>query len=172
MIDGVSFDGLSQRADPAGSKRVLNVHPLPRTGLYQKSGILTRPSVSGKWPKIGGMKGECLAERARLEIRRLSLPARPVEVAPLILRAHGLTDREAGVAQLVLPGLSTEEIAHALCISTLTVQQHLKAIFEKVGVHSRRELMARIFSRYYLDSQSAPGSSERIASRPATRLDR
>lgn len=73
-------------------------------------------------------------------------PARPSEIAPLLLSAYGLTRREAEVAQLVLRGLATEVIARALFISSFTVQQHLKAIFDKTGVGSRRELVARIFA--------------------------
>jgi DNA-binding CsgD family transcriptional regulator len=76
--------------------------------------------------------------------------ARPTEVAPLILQAYDLTAREAQVAQLVLQGLSTDEIAAVLCISTLTVQQHLKAVFDKTGVRSRRELVAQLFAQQYL----------------------
>ena len=38
-------------------------------------------------------------------------PAAPADVAPLLLQAYGLTDREAQVAQLVLQGLATSEIA-------------------------------------------------------------
>ncbi len=75
-------------------------------------------------------------------------PARPTEVASLILLAYALTDREAQVAQLVLKGSSTEEIAEAVTISELTVQQHLKAIFDKVGVRSRRDLVAQLFARH------------------------
>ncbi len=77
-------------------------------------------------------------------------PATPTEVAPLVLQAYGLTDREAQVAQLVLQGHSTNEIAANLSIAALTVQQHLKAVFDKTGVHSRRALVAEVFGRHYL----------------------
>lgn len=77
-------------------------------------------------------------------------PAAPADMAPLVLQAYGLTDREAQIAQLILRGLSTGEIADDLSIASLTVQQHLKAVFDKTGVHSRRELVARIFAQQYL----------------------
>jgi DNA-binding CsgD family transcriptional regulator len=76
--------------------------------------------------------------------------APPLEVAPLVLQAYALTEREARVAQLVLQGLSTNEIAARLFISALTVQDHLKAIFTKTGVNSRRALVAQIFAQQYL----------------------
>ncbi|HET8626290.1 MAG TPA: LuxR C-terminal-related transcriptional regulator [Thermomicrobiales bacterium] len=75
--------------------------------------------------------------------------ARPAEVAPLVLQAYALTDREAQVAQMVLRGLATEEIGAGLYISSLTVQQHLKAVFDKTGVRSRRELVAHVFAQQY-----------------------
>ena len=66
-------------------------------------------------------------------------------VAPLIARAHQLSHRETQIALLVVRGLSTSEIAAKLFISPYTVQDHLKSIFEKVGVRSRRELATDIF---------------------------
>jgi DNA-binding CsgD family transcriptional regulator len=72
-------------------------------------------------------------------------PARPAEVAPLLLQAYGLTQREAELTHLILRGLDTAQISRALAISDLTVQQHLKSIFDKTGVSSRRELAAQIF---------------------------
>lgn len=76
--------------------------------------------------------------------------ATPDQVAPLIARAHRLSQRETHIALLVLRGLSTTEIAAKLFISAYTVQDHLKSIFEKVGVRSRRELAAEVFEPHIM----------------------
>jgi len=76
-------------------------------------------------------------------------PATQPQIASLIVEAYGLSKREREVTRLVLAGLSTEEMADNLHLSTYTVQDHLKAIFVKVGVHSRRELVAQIFLQHY-----------------------
>ena len=65
------------------------------------------------------------------------------EVLGLLSRAYALTPRESQVLQLVIAGLPTASIAERLYISTNTLQDHLKAIFDKVGVHNRRELIRR-----------------------------
>jgi DNA-binding CsgD family transcriptional regulator len=75
--------------------------------------------------------------------------ARPVEIAPLIAQAYDLSRREGEIMQSVLRGLSTAEIADVFHIASYTVQDHLKAIFEKVGVSSRRELVGQLFAQQY-----------------------
>lgn len=75
--------------------------------------------------------------------------AQPAEIAPLIMQAYDLTKREGEVTQCVLRGWSTTEIAARLHISPNTVQDHLKAIFEKVDVRSRGELAAMIFTQQF-----------------------
>jgi DNA-binding CsgD family transcriptional regulator len=76
-------------------------------------------------------------------------PAREAEIADLIVQVYGLSTREQEVTRLVLHGLSTREMSRRLSVSGYTVQDHLKAIFAKVGVDSRRELAARLFFQHY-----------------------
>lgn len=81
--------------------------------------------------------------------------ARPDDVAPLLMRAWALSPREREVARLMVGGLPTEDIAATLFISHHTVRDHLKAIFDKVGSHSRRDLAAALTGAA---PSGAPGS--------------
>jgi DNA-binding CsgD family transcriptional regulator len=76
--------------------------------------------------------------------------ATPAEVAPLVMLAYGLTARERVLSGFVFRGLSTRAISAELRISEHTVQDHLKSIFDKTGVRSRRELVATVLRDRYL----------------------
>jgi DNA-binding CsgD family transcriptional regulator len=111
---------------------------LPRVRLRTVSGqwlVLHASRLSG--PSIHG------------QIAVIFEVARPAEVAPLIVQAYDLSRRESEITQSVLRGLSTIEIAEMFHISSNTVQDHLKAIFEKVGVRSRRELVGQLLAQHY-----------------------
>ena len=76
--------------------------------------------------------------------------ATPTEIASLIAEALGLTPREREITQEVVQGRSSREIAASLSISANTVQDHLKSIFDKTGVRSRRELVASMMMNHYV----------------------
>src|SRR6185312_12011156 len=67
----------------------------------------------------------------------------------LIIEAYGLSGRELEVTRAIARGLSTAEIAAELYLSPHTVRDHVKALFEKVGVSSRGELVHRVFAEHY-----------------------
>jgi len=57
-----------------------------------------------------------------------------------------LTEREREVFDLLAKGMTNKEIADALVITTNTVKRHLKAIFEKLEVHTRSAAAAKAVS--------------------------
>ena len=70
--------------------------------------------------------------------------------ATVRLEAFGATAREREVATLLARGLSRAELAEALVLSPHTVEDHVKSLYEKLGVASRQELVARVFLDEYL----------------------
>jgi DNA-binding CsgD family transcriptional regulator len=103
-------------------------------------------SRSGTWVVLHGTSLVASGSRRAAVIVE---PAHPVRITPLLMSAYRLTEREQEVTRLVLRGHSTAEIAERLSVSPHTVQEHLKKIFEKTGVRSRRELVGKVFFAHY-----------------------
>jgi DNA-binding NarL/FixJ family response regulator len=78
-------------------------------------------------------------------------PAKSGEIAPIIIEAYGLSPRERDVVRAIARGLSTPDIAEELFLSAHTVRDYIKSVFEKVGVSSRGELVAKLFAEHYSD---------------------
>lgn len=89
-------------------------------------------------------------------------PATADQAAPVVMSAYGLTEQERTISGLVLHGLSTRAISQTLHITEHTIQDHLKSIFDKTGVRSRRALVATVLRQQYLPRAKAgerPGPS-------------
>lgn len=77
------------------------------------------------------------------------------EVASIIMLAYGLSPQERTITGLVCRGISTIGIASDMGISANTVQDHLKSVFDKIGVRSRRELVVQILGDHYVPHAQA-----------------
>ncbi len=81
-----------------------------------------------------GMEG--FAERARRELQATGEKVRKRTVET----RDDLTAQERQIAGLARDGLSNPEIGARLFLSPRTVEWHLRKVFSKLGIHSRREL--------------------------------
>jgi len=117
-------------------------------------GFLARGSSSHPGPLVEGLAagGACgfkvhedlgahaAVRHVRRRLRELGItrvPRRPTADT----RAHpaGLTRRQADVLALIADGLTNAEIADELVLSVRTVDTHVGAILDRLGVRSRRE---------------------------------
>ena len=128
---------------------VARLQAMEQKGVTQMYGMpkIRLRAPSGRWVVLYASWLGRGAEQGQIAV--MFETAQPVEIAPLIMQAYRLTKREGEITQCILRGWSTTEIAAALHISLNTVQDHLKAIFEKVDVRSRRELAGRLFVQQY-----------------------
>jgi DNA-binding CsgD family transcriptional regulator len=83
-----------------------------------------------------GMGAEAFAERARRELLATGETARKRAVET----RDALTPQEAQIARLSAEGHTNPEIGSQLFISPRTVEYHLRKVFTKLGITSRREL--------------------------------
>lgn len=124
---------------------VLSVIERLASGIEEDSPMLPRARVrapSGRWVVIHASHLEGDDGRVAVVIE----PAAPTVMAPVVVAAYGLTAREAEVARLIIAGFARKAVAAHLRISLHTVNDHLKAIYDKVDASSAGQLRARILT--------------------------
>jgi DNA-binding CsgD family transcriptional regulator len=110
-----------------------------RSGAAAVAARALERAVDGRWVMVeaasleGGGDG-----RIAVTLRA----ATPGETFSRLCRIYGLSQREREVVAALLAGVDTRAVTARLYISRHTVQDHLKSVFEKMGVRSRRELLA------------------------------
>jgi DNA-binding NarL/FixJ family response regulator len=67
-----------------------------------------------------------------------------------------LTPRELEVLGMLVQGLTNKELADALFISPNTVKRHLKAVYEKLDVHTRAAAVAKAVSSGQIGDSALP----------------
>ena len=102
--------------------------------------VAAREHLGAAFEMLNRMGAEAFAERAR---RELIAAGKKVRREP-VSSGDELTAQEAQIARLAAGGLTNQEIGAQLFISTHTVEWHLRKVFVKLGITSRRQLR-RVF---------------------------
>ena len=114
--------------------------------LSVETGVDARPPVArahlagGRWLTFEAAR---LGHDGHGDIAVTINPTAPRDRLRLFSRAHGLTVRESDVLDCLADGEDTRGVAGRLHLSVLTVQDHLKIVFDKTGIRSRRALLSR-----------------------------
>jgi DNA-binding CsgD family transcriptional regulator len=113
----------------------------PRTDAESAPASVRLRAVDGQWLTLHASR---LTGPTGAQTAVVLEGARPADVASIYLDALGLTPAQTRVASLVVRGRSTQQIVNELHISSHTVQEHLRTVFDRLGVGSRRELVTML----------------------------
>ena len=97
-------------------------------------------AATGAWAIIEADRLDPLERTVAVTIR----PAAAHDVLDLRLIDYDLTLRQRELVNALLDGSDTKAVSERLFLSPHTVNDHLKAIFDRVGVRTRKELIATL----------------------------
>jgi DNA-binding CsgD family transcriptional regulator len=95
-----------------------------------------RAQLRAAYDALASIGAEAFAERARRELVATGETVRRLDVAT----RDALTPQEAQIARLAADGATNPEIGERLFISPRTVEYHLRKVFGKLAITSRRQL--------------------------------
>jgi len=154
----VSLDDTAEAISPQAAAWFSDLHingglttedPLPytvrvaaaaaRTAGGAHAGRLARiRTKSGRWLSLAA----CPLGGGRVAV--VLQPATTDQLLPAIAAWHDLTPRQVDVLRLLLQGHLIKQIARRLGLSPHTVEDHLKALYRKIGTNSHQELIATL----------------------------
>lgn len=124
-------------------------------GFLRRSGDLAaaRKVLANAFELAESRSAILLARTARAELRSAGGRIRRDKTP-----ADELTPRQLEVADLASMGRTNPEIGDALGIAPKTVEHHLEAIYARLGIRSRRDLIRRRYSSRLSDPEPAENS--------------
>jgi DNA-binding CsgD family transcriptional regulator len=144
--DGEAADALYREAIERLARTRIVVHRARAQLLYgewlrrENRRVDAREQLRTAHETFGRMGADAFAERARRELLATGETVRKRTAETL----YELTAQEAQVARLAVDGCTNPEIGAQLFISPRTVEYHLRKVFTKLDIRSRKELRAAL----------------------------
>jgi DNA-binding CsgD family transcriptional regulator len=142
----VWLDALRQ-AEMGGNARLPAAVAGALAGLRAGMEGLTHPTVRVATP-AGLLRVEASPSSEHGMMVVVMTPEHPA-VAPEVPATWPVTGQERRVLELLVAGLNNRQLAAALQVSENTIESHLAHAYEKLGVHSRGQLLARLWRETY-----------------------
>jgi DNA-binding CsgD family transcriptional regulator len=146
LTEGPATESLYREAIERLARGRITVHLARARLLYgewlrrEHRRVEAREQLRSAHGMFASMGAEAFAERARRELWATGEVVRKREVDS----SDSLTAQEAQVAFLVAEGYTNREIGGRLFISPRTVEYHLRKVFTKLDISSRREIRAAL----------------------------
>lgn len=123
--------------------RLIDLKSSGRTNFDYPAGV--KCILNGKVYMIEGSK-VCLPDPPsfRWIIVTIDMTTHLLEAMRLSMAANEFSRREAEICMMLVSGMSNREIAEKLFIAEFTVKDHVKSIFDKLGVSSRSEIAPKL----------------------------
>ena len=155
LTDGQDAEDLYREAiDQLGRSRVVVHHARARL-IYgewlrrEHRRVDARAQLKAAYAAFDAMGAKAFSERAQRELLATGETVRKRTADTKV----ALTSQEAQIARLAYEGLTNPEIGHQLFLSHRTVEWHLRKVFTKLSISSRRELTKALRN---LNSEPAP----------------
>ena len=143
LTNGEDAEDLYREAiDQLGRSRVV-VHHARAQLIYgewlrrEHRRVDAREQLKAAYAAFEAMGAHAFAERAQRELLATGETVRKRTAET----NDALTPQEAQIARMAYEGLTNPEIGEQLFLSHRTVEWHLRKVFTKLGIGSRRELM-------------------------------
>ncbi|MFC6883987.1 MULTISPECIES: helix-turn-helix transcriptional regulator [Actinomadura] len=130
------LDGFGPAARSAGAFALLTHRARRAPGP-----VLSRVPVAHGWSVVHVQRLDASLDD---EIALTFQTATASALLPVVAALHDLTARERTVVEHAMAGLPAKQIARRLDLSPYTVNDHFKAVYRKVGVAGRDELLAAL----------------------------
>lgn len=135
-------------------------------GRFAEAAPIVAPDVLVQWSIFAALVGGLLLFDVRrvsglwgLELTTVEVPpAKDEEMASLLMSRYSLTPRECEVTTFLSKGRNEPYISETLFLSRATVHTHVRAIYQKLGVHSRQELLNLLEDLLSTESDIGPES--------------